>query len=74
MLGMLAAEIAFLAILDIWSTLHLQRNPAFVFAKINGCTDAAICDIYSSAYCSGSEDRSMNLRKQETVFELERCL
>ncbi len=67
MVGMLAAEIAFLAILNIWSTLHLQRNPALVFAKINGCTDAAICAIYSGTYCSGSEDRCMNSRKQETV-------
>jgi hypothetical protein len=46
---MFAADIAFLAIFEIWSTLHLIRKPAFVLANINGCTDVAICGIYSGA-------------------------
>ena len=67
MVWMPAAAIAFLAILEIWSTLHLVRRPAFVLANISGCTAVAIYAIYTGVKCSGSEDRCMNSRKHDTV-------
>ncbi len=63
MVVIFAAAIAFLAIFDMWSTLHLSRSPALVLENISGRTEVASCGIYSKANCSGSADRCMNSRK-----------
>jgi predicted aminopeptidase len=67
MVVIFAAAMAFFAIFDMWSTLHLSRTPALVLANISGCTKVASCGTYSGANCSGSADRCMNSRKQATV-------